>query len=76
MHYGAWVRLDSSNFNWQYWPVYKPQYLQEYFEVEKAEKKDKLNKLKLICTDINFKAANNTIGNLKELEKCLEEINI
>ena len=23
MYYGAWVRLDSANFNWHHWPIFK-----------------------------------------------------
>ena len=33
--------------------------------MEKDEKKMKENRLKIICSDISFKAANNTVKNMK-----------
>ena len=65
MHYGAFVRMDSSNFNWHHWAIYREEYLDQYFREEKEEKNEILGKLKIICSDINFKAANNTVKNLR-----------
>ena len=31
MYYSAFVRMDTDNFNWRHWPIFKPEYLQQYF---------------------------------------------
>ena len=71
MHYGTWVRMDSKNFNWHHWAIFKPEYLEEYFEQETANKEAIEGDLKLIFSDISFQAANYTLGNLKELSQSL-----
>jgi len=61
MHHETAVRLDPSNFNWQHWAIYKPEYLQQYFEDQVLKRKAFQKKLNIICSDIDFKAANYTI---------------
>ena len=36
MFYGTLVIMNPSNFNWEHWAIYKPEYLKEYFEMEEA----------------------------------------
>ena len=34
MYYGALVRMEAGNFNWTHWSVFKPEYLEQYFQQE------------------------------------------